>query len=283
MGHLASSLSQREAVMQGACEIPPELKEFVPEFLATTVCRDPVWDDAEFMDPIKSYYATLPTSNVERAIADSDEKRGAARDFAGQGNYTKGNALFHGAVTLLSKELGKTHILTATALCDLAWCLIEQGRFHEADEVATRAFQIYDETYEADDPRTLTALARIIKTSRMLSNWTKVSALCQRAESSMLAATGSAEQEKYDAEAASEAVRTTEGQLQHSEALDDEKLIAMYNQQLIVKRVNEEIVKIQDGLHIEQKTREDSENSLIKVLEDMCQKMQNEVQLERKD
>jgi hypothetical protein len=47
--------------------------------------------------------------------------------------------------------------------------------------------------------------------------------------------------------------------------------------------VNEEIVKIQDGLHIEQKTREDSENSLIKVLEDMCQKMQNEVQLERKD
>ena len=50
------------------------------------------------------------------------------------------------------------------------------------------------------------ALARIIKTSRMLSNWTKVSALCQRAESSMLAATGSAEQERYDAEAASEAV-----------------------------------------------------------------------------
>merc|ERR1711924_399516 len=38
-----------------------------------------------------------------------------------------------------------------------------------------------------------------------------------------------------------------------------------------VKRVNEEIVKIQDGLHIEQKTREDSENSLIKVLE-VCAK-----------
>ena len=165
--------------MQGACEIPPELKEFVPEFLATTVCRDPVWDDAEFMDPIKSYYATLPTSNVERAIADSDEKRGAARDFAAQGNYSKGNALFHGAVTLLSKELGKTHILTATALCDLAWCLIEQGRFHEADEVATRAFQvrsammpgrsdstltqIYDETYEADDPRTLTVTVLLLR------------------------------------------------------------------------------------------------------------------------
>ena len=35
-------------------------------------------------------------------------------------------------------------------------------------------------------------------------------------------------------------MRTTEGQLQHSEALDDEKLIAMYNQQLIVKRAHEE-------------------------------------------
>ena len=51
----------------------------------------------------------------------------------------------------------------------------------------------------------------------------------------------------------------------------------------IVKSVNEQIVKIQDGLHIEQKTREDSENSLVKVPGYMCQKMQAEVQLERQD
>ena len=47
--------------------------------------------------------------------------------------------------------------------------------------------------------------------------------------------------------------------------------------------LNEELNKVQDSLHVEQKTREDSENSLIRVLEDMCQKMQHEVQLERKD
>ena len=34
-------------------------------------------------------------------------------------------------------------------------------------------------------------------------------------------------------------MRTTEGQLEQAEALDDEKLIAMYNQQLIVKRAHE--------------------------------------------
>lgn len=36
-------------------------------------------------------------------------------------------------------------------------------------------------------------------------------------------------------------------------------------------------------LQQEQKIREESENSLIRVLEDMCAKMQNEVAMERKD
>ena len=48
-----------------------------------------------------------------------------------------------------------------------------------------------------------------------------------------------------------------------------------------MKRLNEELNKVQDSLHVEQKTREDSENSLIRVLEDMCQKMQHEVQIKR--
>jgi len=226
--------------MQGACEIPPQLKEYVPEYLATTVCRDPVWDDAEFMNPIKEYYSTLPTSNVERAIADADEKRGAARDFAAAGNYSKANGMFHGAVTLLGKELGKTHLLTGTALCDLAWCLIEQGRFHEADEIAIRAFKIYDEHYEEGHPATLMAASRVIKTTRMLNNGPECEQLCYRAEMAMQAAEATAVHESEQAEAAAESVRITEQKLKQAEALDDEKLIAMQSQQLIVKRAVEE-------------------------------------------
>ena len=51
----------------------------------------------------------------------------------------------------------------------------------------------------------------------------------------------------------------------------------------IIKKLNDELVKLQDILQQEQKIREESENSLIRVLEDMCAKMQNEVAMERKD
>merc|ERR1712166_838737 len=51
----------------------------------------------------------------------------------------------------------------------------------------------------------------------------------------------------------------------------------------IIKKLNDELVKLQDILQQEQKIREESENSLIRVLEDMCAKMQNEVAMERRD
>ena len=51
----------------------------------------------------------------------------------------------------------------------------------------------------------------------------------------------------------------------------------------IIKKLNDELVKLQDILQQEQKIREESENSLIRVLEDMCAKMQSEVAMERKD
>merc|ERR1711939_1076337 len=51
----------------------------------------------------------------------------------------------------------------------------------------------------------------------------------------------------------------------------------------VIKKLNDELIKLQDILQQEQKIREESENSLIKVLEDMCSKMQNEVHTERHD
>ena len=45
--------------------------------------------------------------------------------------------------------------------------------------------------------------------------------------------------------------------------------------------MNEELAKVVEALAIEQQTREDSEASLVQVLEDMCGKMNVEVQVER--
>merc|ERR1711971_700114 len=51
----------------------------------------------------------------------------------------------------------------------------------------------------------------------------------------------------------------------------------------IVKRMHDELAKVQQAMSIESTTRVESEHALIQVLDDMCNKMQGEVQSERCD
>merc|ERR1712224_1186176 len=64
--------------------------------------------------------------------------------------------------------------------------------------------------------------------------------------------------------------------------LDDKLIRAQVSEEEKLKPLHDNVATVTENLAVEQKNREGSETSLVRILEDMCSKMQNEVHMERK-